>query len=125
MYMAQSISCKKKIVLPVNGTKHIEIMHHNPVYIPEAIHFPERVETRRTILPQSRNLTEGQDGRVVLSDSRYSSRVVLPDLWLVLKCGQTLSQTGPQTPEVHHTLSLPLSRKGEIICCGKQLFALI
>lgn len=48
-------------VLPVNGPKCVEVMHHYVMDVLESIQFPEGVEIPYTVLPHSRNLIEGLD----------------------------------------------------------------
>lgn len=47
--------------IPVNGSKSVEVLQHDTVKVFKAIQFPEVVQVGRSILPQSRNLTERPD----------------------------------------------------------------
>lgn len=64
--------------IPVNGSKPVEVLHHDAVKVSEAIQFPEIVQVGQPVLPQSRNLAEGPDNaaaalRVRLSDQRHTA----------------------------------------------------
>jgi len=63
--------------LPVNGSKSVEVVYHDAVKVSEAIHFPEVVQVKHPILPQSRNLIKRPDDaatlRVRLSDHRHTA----------------------------------------------------
>ena len=54
------------ISIPVDGSKLLEVLHHNAVKVSEAILFPKIVQVGHSILPQPGNLTERPDDAAAL-----------------------------------------------------------
>lgn len=63
--------------VPVNGSKRVEVLHHDAMKVLEAVLFPETVQVGRPVLPHSGDLVERPDNaaalRVHLSDHRQAA----------------------------------------------------
>lgn len=67
---------------PVNGSKRVEVLHHDAMKVPETVLFQETVKVGPAVLPRSRDLIVRPDDaaglRVHLADHRHAAAATHP-----------------------------------------------
>lgn len=85
--------------LPVNGSKCVEVLHHDPMKVFEAVQFPEVVQVDQPVFPLSGNLIERPDNaaalRVCLPDDRHAAAGACTWCYRLLCPGQRQPHRSP------------------------------
>jgi len=112
--------------VPVNGSKSVEVVHHDAVDVPEAVKFPKAVKAGHAALPEPRDLTEGPYGGAAvcarrLSDRGHTAAVADPGLCQSFEPGQRLYHgTAPYSPPSHHSICVSPLQLSLLLCLSAR-----